>query len=51
MTQRWDASNVPETVQRLGAQLTVSAYFAVPVTEPPLDSRGRARSATHDESH
>ena len=35
MTRRWDASNVPETLQRLGAQLTVPAYFAVPVAEPP----------------
>ena len=53
MTPRWDASNVPETLQRLGAQLTVLAYFVVPVAEPPLDSRrgGGARSATHDESH
>ena len=50
MTQRWDASNVPETVQRLGAQLTVSAYFTVLVAEPPLDSRGGARSAINDES-
>jgi len=36
MTQRWDASNVPETLQRLGAQLTAPAYFAVPVAEPSL---------------
>ena len=35
MTQRWDASTVPETLQRLGAQLTAPAYFAVPVAEPP----------------